>query len=71
MGALGGFAEQVLELGEHLLDRVQVGAVRRQNSILAPTLRMAVRTAGRLWLDRLSMITTSPAESVGTRYCST
>ena len=29
-GALGRFAEQVLQLGEDLLDRVQVGAVGRQ-----------------------------------------
>jgi hypothetical protein len=29
-GALGGFAEQHLDLGEGVLDRVEVGAVWRQ-----------------------------------------
>jgi hypothetical protein len=31
---------------------------------------MALRIAGFLWLDRLSMMTTSPGDSVGTRHCS-
>ena len=30
----GGFAQQVLELGEHLFDRVQVGRVFRQQEQL-------------------------------------
>lgn len=34
MGTLGGFAHQVLELGEDLLDRIQVGTVGRQEQQL-------------------------------------
>ena len=36
MGALGGFAEQVLELGEDLLDRVQVRRVGREEQQPCP-----------------------------------
>ena len=32
----------------------------------AAHLRLAARTAGDLWLDRLSMMTTLPGESLGT-----
>ena len=70
-GALGGFAQMRLELGECLLDRVEVGAVEPapaeagggRNRSVAPTLSMAARTVGALWLDRLSMMTTSPRSS--------
>ncbi len=34
MGPFGGFAHQVFELGEDLLDRIEVGAVRRQKQEL-------------------------------------
>ena len=30
MGSFGGFAHEVFELGEDLLDRIEIGAVRRQ-----------------------------------------
>jgi hypothetical protein len=33
-GAGGGFAQQLLKLGEDLFDGIEVGAVRRQNSEL-------------------------------------
>ena len=38
---------------------------------LAPTERMSRRTALRLWLPRLSMMTISPGRSVGSRTLST
>jgi hypothetical protein len=38
---------------------------------LAPTARMASRTAFPLWLGRLSRITISPGRKVGMRHCST
>ena len=71
MGSLGSLPHEVFEFGEDLLDRVQVGAVWGQERSLAPTARIALRMAGFLWLDRLSMMTTSPGERVGTRHCST
>lgn len=71
MGTLSGFAHQVLELGEDLLDRIEIGAVRRQEQEPGASATIALRMAGRLWLLRLSMMTTSPGESVGTRHCST
>jgi len=37
----------------------------------APAARIAWRTAGRLWLERLSRMTTSPGARVGARNCST
>ena len=44
--SLAGLAQQVLELGEDLLDRVEIGAVGRQEDQLARRpLRMAARTA--------------------------
>jgi hypothetical protein len=47
-GSFGGLAQQSLELGKDLLDRVG----GRKNS-LAPAERMARRTALPLWLTRL------------------
>ena len=70
-GSLGGFAQQQLELGEDLFDRIEVGRVGRQDKSLAPAERMALRIAWPLWLPRLSMMTMSPGLSVGTRNCST
>ena len=29
-GALGGFSQEMLQLGEHLLDRIEIGTVGRQ-----------------------------------------
>ena len=71
MGPLGGFAHQVFELGEHLLDRVEVWAVRRQEQEPGAGRRIAARIALPLWLPRLSMMTMSPAFKVGARNCST
>ena len=71
-GPLGGLAQQRLELGERLFDRVEVGAVRRQVHAAArrPPRSPGARAA-RLWLDRLSMTTTSPGRSVGASLCAT
>jgi hypothetical protein len=44
-GAGGGLAQEVLDLGEDLLDRVQVRRVFRQKKSLAPAERMSWRTA--------------------------
>jgi hypothetical protein len=43
--ARGGLAQQVLELGEDLFDRVQVRRVSRQEEELGPAARMSWRTA--------------------------
>jgi hypothetical protein len=69
--ARGGVAEKVLELGEDLLDGVQVGGVLGRKNSLAPADRMARRMALPLWLPRLSRITRSPDLSVGTSAVST
>ena len=61
----------MLELGEDLLDGVEVGGVFRQEEELAPTVRMARRIVCPLWLPRLSMTTMSPGRRVGTRTSST
>ena len=45
---------------------VNVGCVPSKTLIRATESLQAARTAGRLWTDRLSMITTSPGLSVGT-----
>src|SRR5215207_3088903 len=61
-----GVVQAVLELGEELLDRVQVGRVFGRKNSLAPTARTARRTALPRCEPRLSRITTSPGASVGT-----
>ena len=53
--SFGGFAQQVLELGKDLLDRVQVGAVGRQEQEPGTDAADRGTDGGFLWLDRLSM----------------
>jgi hypothetical protein len=64
-------SQQGFELGEDLLDRIEVGRVFRQEDEARPTLRIARRTAFPLGEPRSSRITTSPGLRVGTRNCST
>ena len=66
------FRSAVLELGEELLDRVQVGRVFGQEEA-AGRRRLGWRCAHGLplWEPRLSMTTMSPGRRVGTRTCST
>jgi len=64
---LGYFAKVRVQLGERLFDRVEIGAAGRQEQKRAPALSIAARTAGVLWLARLSMMTTSARLSSGTR----
>jgi hypothetical protein len=64
-------SQQSFELGEDLLDGVEVGEYSGRKMRRAPTSRIAFRTAFPLWEPRLSRITTSPGFSVGTRTCST
>src|SRR5215210_441232 len=64
-GAHGRFAQERLELGEGILNRVEIRAVGRQVE------ELRARRLDPLWLDRLSRITTSPGRSSGTRTCST
>ena len=69
-GAGCGLAEPMLELGEELLDRVEVGGVLRQQE--EPRTDGADGAPDRGALEpRLSMTTTSPGRSVGTRTRST
>jgi hypothetical protein len=70
-GAGRGFAQEVLELGEELLDGVQVGGVLGRKKSLAPAARTARRTALPRCEPRLSRITTSPGARVGTSTFST
>ena len=70
LGALGSLAQQVFELCEDLLDRVEVGAVGRQEQE-ARAFSPDCLTAGFLWLERLSKVTISPGSSVGQSCSST
>ena len=58
-GALAGAAEQAFELGEHLLDRVQVWGVGWQEQERGSGGLDQGATSALLWLDRLSRMTTS------------
>jgi hypothetical protein len=58
-GSRDSFAQQVLELGEDLLDWIEVGRIFPQKNSLAPRVRMSARTALPVWLPRLSMMTMS------------
>jgi len=71
LGPGGGLSEPVFELGEELLDRVEVGRVFRKQEEVRAAPRMAWRTAALLCEPRLSMTTTSPGRRVGTRTRST
>ncbi len=68
-GSGGGLSEQRLESGEGLLDRVEVWGVGRRVQELAPTALNASRTLPTLWLERLSITTTSLRLSEGARNC--
>jgi hypothetical protein len=68
-GALGGLAQQVLQLGEELLDGIEAGAIGGRKNSVAPAWRIAARTALALWLPALSMITMSPGFRAGARIC--
>jgi hypothetical protein len=67
-GAFSGFAQVRLRFGGCLFDRVEVGAVgREEEQRCADALDGGpARTAGALWLDKLSITTTSPRPSSGT-----
>src|SRR5580692_2232662 len=68
-----GLSKEAFELGEDLLDRIEVGRVfgKKQEARRAPTALMAFRTAFPLWEPRLSRMTMSLGLSVGTGNCST
>lgn len=66
-GPLRCFSQMRLKLGEGHLDGIEVGAVGRKEQETGTCGFDAARTAGALWLDRLSMMTTLPGESSGTR----
>ncbi len=61
-----GIAQAMLDLGECLLDRVQVRAARRQEEHVRTDRTDALRTSGHLWQARLSITTTSPGR--GTEF---
>jgi hypothetical protein len=69
--ALGGLAQEVLELGEELLDGVEVRRILRQEE--EPGVGGADRVAKRLPLvaAEVSRMTMSPGRNVGTRTSST
>jgi hypothetical protein len=66
-----GLPQHFLEFGEGHLDRIEIGAVGRQERRRAPTPAMRRAASSFLWLDKLSRITVSPSRSAGTRICST
>ena len=68
---LGLAAQQCLELCESVLDRVEVGPVGRQEEERCASRLDRSRTPAALCAGKLSMMTTSPGESVGTSTCST
>jgi hypothetical protein len=70
-GARGGGSHQGFELGEGLLDRVQVGRVGRQVEEARPLGLDRFADALDLVGGRLSMMMTSPQLSVGASACST
>jgi hypothetical protein len=49
-GALGGFSQEMLQLGEHLLERLRSGLEGGRKNSLAPAARIARRIALPLWL---------------------
>jgi hypothetical protein len=70
-GASGGLAQQRLEFGEELLDRVAVGAVWRQVEDAAADRSDRLADAGDLvGSQRLSITTTSPGSRAGASACS-
>jgi hypothetical protein len=63
-------SEEMFERGEDLFNRIEVGAVGRQEDEVAPLALKMARAALPLWLPRLSKTTTSPGERVGARIFS-
>jgi hypothetical protein len=70
-GARVSFAQQVLSLEKTCSIGLRSGEYFGRKNSLAPAARISWRTARPLWLPRLSMMTMSPALSVGKRNCST
>jgi len=71
LGPGGSLAQQVLELGEDLLDRVEIRGIFWQEQQLGTGLAEGLANPWRLWLCRLSALTRSPGRKVGTSTCST
>lgn len=70
-GSLASLTQEQFELGKDLFDRVEIRAVRRQEQQLGPGGSYGLAHGLPLWLPRLSMMTMSPGERVGTKNCST
>lgn len=68
--ALGVFAQDGLDPGEEVFDRMKAGAVRRQVEQFGVGRGDGSRMPRALWPARLSMMTMSPGASVGARSCS-
>jgi predicted GNAT family N-acyltransferase len=71
LGPRRGLAQQRLELGEQLLDRVEVGRVRRQVEERGAGRGDRLADAIDLVRREMSSTTTSPGASAGARNCST
>jgi hypothetical protein len=69
-GTGGGFAQVCLELGEAILDRIEVGTVGRQKDQARPGGFDGFTDAGALWAGRLSIMTISPGLRIGTSISS-
>lgn len=69
-GMFLGITQEGLELGEALIDRIEVGGVRRQEEELG-TRGEYGGAEGPSLVPRLSMMTTAPDLRVGTRNCQT
>jgi hypothetical protein len=65
-----GLSEQRFQLGEHLLDRIEVRTAGRHDEKPRADKANGRRTAWPLWLPRLSMMNNVAGLSVGTRNCS-
>ena len=70
-GPLLGLAHPVLDLGEGLLDRIEVRRVGGRYQSLAPAALIIARIAADLCEPKLSMTTMSPGCRAGTSSCST
>jgi hypothetical protein len=70
-GSGGGFAQQMLEFGEHLSIGFRSGGYLGKKRSLAPAERISRRMILPLWLPRLSRMTMSPERKVGRRTFST
>ena len=70
-GSLSRFTQERLELGEGVLDGIEVGTVGREVEEMGASRFDQLATLGPLWPGRLSMITVSPSRSSWTRTFST